>query len=146
MLCRTVSPESRKLVKWHCEDALGYLRKSERGTPTFEDYMVRLVSYSNWMPAKGCQRGHISPVVAKCTFTAICARSLFQERLAHLKRQCQPHLTQAVKSSVEGICTKIYNQSCESAKKITEKHWAVLKDYGISRECVHSGTMHHFKI
>lgn len=59
----------------------------------------------------------------------------WQERLAHLKRQCQPHLTEAVKSSVEGICTKIYNQSCESVKKVHEKHWAILKDQGISREC-----------
>ena len=59
---------------------------------------------------------------------------ILQERLAHLKRQCQPHLTEAVKSSVEGICTKIYNQSCESAKKIAVKHWGILKEYGITRK------------
>ena len=65
----------------------------------------------------------------------ICYFVFSQERLAHLKRQCQPHLTEAVKSSVEGICTKIYNQSCESVKKIAEKHWGILKEYGISCKC-----------
>ena len=37
---RTTSPESRKLVKWNAEDALAFLRKSERGNPTFDDYIV----------------------------------------------------------------------------------------------------------
>ncbi|XP_046385814.1 mRNA (2'-O-methyladenosine-N(6)-)-methyltransferase [Ischnura elegans] len=56
----------------------------------------------------------------------------FQDRLAHLKRQCQPHLTEAVKSSVEGICLKIYNLSCEYAKKVREKHLDLLKEHGIT--------------
>ncbi|XP_013792138.1 phosphorylated CTD-interacting factor 1-like, partial [Limulus polyphemus] len=30
----------------------------------------------------------------------------YLERLAHLRQQCQPHLVEAAKSSVEGICTK----------------------------------------
>lgn len=56
----------------------------------------------------------------------------FQDRLTHLKRQCQPHLTEAVKSSVEGICLKIYHLSAEHAKKIREKHSDILKEHGIS--------------
>ncbi|XP_049949039.1 mRNA (2'-O-methyladenosine-N(6)-)-methyltransferase [Schistocerca serialis cubense] len=56
----------------------------------------------------------------------------FQDRLAHLKRQCQPHLTEAVKSSVEGICLKIYHLSVEYAKKVKDKHIEILKEHGIS--------------
>ncbi|XP_035679129.1 mRNA (2'-O-methyladenosine-N(6)-)-methyltransferase-like isoform X1 [Branchiostoma floridae] len=55
----------------------------------------------------------------------------YQERLTHLKTQCGPHLTDAAKSSVEGICQKIYHLSCESAKKIYDKHWEILKEHGI---------------
>ena len=35
----------------------------------------------------------------------------FQERLQHLKTQCQPHITEAAKNSVEGICKKMYTLS-----------------------------------
>ncbi|XP_063611747.1 mRNA (2'-O-methyladenosine-N(6)-)-methyltransferase-like isoform X1 [Penaeus indicus] len=55
----------------------------------------------------------------------------YMERLAHLKRQCQPHLTEAAKQSVEGICTKIYNLSVEHAKKIREKHLQILEENNI---------------
>lgn len=55
----------------------------------------------------------------------------FQERLAHLKRQCQPHVTEAAKHSVEGICTKMYNMACDTAKKILSKHWEMLKEHNI---------------
>lgn len=55
----------------------------------------------------------------------------YLERLAHLKRQCQPHLTETAKSSVEGICCKMYNISCESVRKIHEFHWQLLKEHGI---------------
>ncbi|CAH1270740.1 PCIF1 [Branchiostoma lanceolatum] len=55
----------------------------------------------------------------------------YQERLTHLKTQCGPHLSEAAKSSVEGICQKIYHLSCESAKKIYDKHWEILKEHGI---------------
>ncbi|XP_039281178.1 mRNA (2'-O-methyladenosine-N(6)-)-methyltransferase-like, partial [Nilaparvata lugens] len=55
----------------------------------------------------------------------------FQDRLAHLKRQCQPHLTDTVKESVEGICSKIYHLSAEYAKKIREKNLEILKENGI---------------
>lgn len=56
----------------------------------------------------------------------------FQDRLGHLKRQCQPHLMETVKESVEGICLKIYHLSADYAKKIKEKHSEVLKENGIS--------------
>lgn len=56
----------------------------------------------------------------------------FQERLAHLKRQCQPHLTEAAKTSVEGICTKMNNLSVEYAKKIRDKHNELLKENGLA--------------
>lgn len=56
----------------------------------------------------------------------------FQERLAHLKRQCQPHLTEAAKSSVEGICIKMNNLSAEYAKKIRDKHNELLKENGLA--------------
>ncbi|CAD7080386.1 unnamed protein product [Hermetia illucens] len=55
----------------------------------------------------------------------------FQDRLAHLKRQCEPHLVETVKGSVEALCTKIYNLSGEHAKRIREKHILLLKDHGI---------------
>ncbi|CAM1330231.1 PCIF1 (predicted) [Pycnogonum litorale] len=58
------------------------------------------------------------------------------ERLAHLKHQCQPHLTEAAKSSVEGICLKIYALSCDYVKKINEKHWSIFNEHGI--EEIHS--------
>lgn len=55
----------------------------------------------------------------------------YMDRLAHLKRQCQPHLTEAAKQSVEGICTKIYTLSAEHAKKIREKHLQILEENNI---------------
>ncbi|XP_060518197.1 mRNA (2'-O-methyladenosine-N(6)-)-methyltransferase [Cylas formicarius] len=55
----------------------------------------------------------------------------FQDRLAHLKQQCQPHLTETVRVSVEGICLKIYNLSCEYAKKVREKSNSILKEHGM---------------
>ncbi|XP_045193105.1 mRNA (2'-O-methyladenosine-N(6)-)-methyltransferase-like [Mercenaria mercenaria] len=56
----------------------------------------------------------------------------YLERLAHLKRQCQPHVTEAAKTSVEGICTKMYNMACEMAKKISDKHWELLREFNIN--------------
>lgn len=47
------------------------------------------------------------------------------------QRQCQPHLAETVKASVEGICLKIYHLSAEYARKIREKHSALLKENGI---------------
>ncbi|CAL1274281.1 unnamed protein product [Larinioides sclopetarius] len=55
----------------------------------------------------------------------------YLERLGHLKQQCQPHLVEAAKDSVEAICAKIYNLSCDYAKKIRDKHWTLLRQHGI---------------
>ncbi|XP_073842629.1 phosphorylated CTD-interacting factor 1 isoform X2 [Musca autumnalis] len=55
----------------------------------------------------------------------------FQDRLAHLRRQCEPHLTETVKGSVEALCAKIYHLSAEHARKIRERHLALLKEHGI---------------
>lgn len=55
----------------------------------------------------------------------------FQDRLAHLKRQCEPHLVATVKGSVEQLCSKIYHLSAEHARKIRERHMQLLKDNGI---------------
>ena len=55
----------------------------------------------------------------------------FQDRLAHLRRQCEPHLTETVKSSVETLCVKIYHLSAEQARKIRERHMQLLKEHGI---------------
>ena len=55
----------------------------------------------------------------------------FQDRLTHLKRQCEPHLVATVKGSVEQLCTKIYHLSAEHARKIRERHFQLLKDNGI---------------
>lgn len=48
-----------------------------------------------------------------------------------MKQQCQPHLVEAAKESVEAICAKIYNLSCDYAKKIHDKHWGILRQHGI---------------
>ena len=58
----------------------------------------------------------------------------WQERLAHLKRHCQPHITEAAKSSVEGICTKMYTLSVEYVKRIHDKHWQLLAEVKMYRE------------
>lgn len=46
----------------------------------------------------------------------------FQDRLGHLKRQCEPHLVNIVRGSVEELCKKVYYLSSEYAKRIRERH------------------------
>ncbi|XP_041375608.1 mRNA (2'-O-methyladenosine-N(6)-)-methyltransferase-like [Gigantopelta aegis] len=55
----------------------------------------------------------------------------YLERLAHLKRECQPHLTEVAKESVKGICSKIYHMSCDTVRKISDRHWKLLKEHNI---------------
>lgn len=55
----------------------------------------------------------------------------FQDRLCHLKRQCEPYLVEAVKSSVEALCTKMLDLSAEQARKLRERHSVLLKESGI---------------
>ncbi|KAK7114167.1 mRNA (2'-O-methyladenosine-N(6)-)-methyltransferase-like [Littorina saxatilis] len=56
----------------------------------------------------------------------------YLERLAHLKRQCQPHLTEVAQSSVEGICLKWYHTCCEIARKVAELSATIMKEQGIT--------------
>lgn len=49
----------------------------------------------------------------------------------HLKRQCEPHLVETVKGSVEALCSKIYHLSVEHVKKIRERHIQLLKENGL---------------
>jgi len=70
----------------------------------------------------------------------------FQERLQHLKTQCQPHITEAAKSSVEGICKKIYTLSCDYAQKVKEKNLEILKEANISEHGVRSNVPHQRKV
>ena len=52
---------------------------------------------------------------------------------------CQPHITEAAKNSVEGICRKMYNSSCDYAQKIQEKNAEILRENGISgKSCTNS--------
>lgn len=46
--------------------------------------------------------------------------------------QCQPHIAQTVKESVEGICSKVYNLSVEYARKVKEKNRELLIAQGIT--------------
>lgn len=55
----------------------------------------------------------------------------FQDRLAHLKKQCEPHLVATVKGSVENLCTKIYHLSAEHSRRIRDRHLQLLKENGI---------------
>jgi len=70
----------------------------------------------------------------------------FQERLQHIKTNCQPHITEAAKSSVEGICKKIYNLSCDYAQKIQEKNSEILKEHGISEHNAKTNVPHQRKV
>lgn len=53
-------------------------------------------------------------------------------RLDHLKRQCEPHLIETVKGSVEALCTKVYTLSMEHVKKIRDRHVQLLKENGLN--------------
>lgn len=70
----------------------------------------------------------------------------FQERLSHLKTQCQPHITEAAKSSVEGICRKMYNLSCDYANKVNEKNQEILKEANINEHSVKVTVPHQRKV
>lgn len=55
----------------------------------------------------------------------------FQDRLAHLRRQCEPHIIETVRDSVEQLCLKIYNIAAGHAKTIRDRHSQILKESGI---------------
>ena len=56
---------------------------------------------------------------------------IFNLRLSHLKRQCEPHLVECVRGSVETLCTKIYHLSADHVRKIRERHGVLLKGSGV---------------
>jgi len=70
----------------------------------------------------------------------------FQERLQHIKTNCQPHITEAAKNSVEGICRKMYNSSCDYAQKIQEKNAEILRENGISEHNAKTTVPHQRKV
>ena len=55
----------------------------------------------------------------------------YLNHLAHLRRQCGPHLIQTAKQSVEDVCRKMYHLSQENAKKLLDKHVAILRLHNI---------------
>ena len=88
-------------------------------------------SYLRWFPGKiGPSQSNgsvdliqlLEPVLIIVVFDFFC----------FVQRQCQPHLTEAAKTSVEGICTKMNNMSVENAKKIRDKHNELLKENGLA--------------
>uniref|UniRef100_A0A1Q3EZD0 Putative host cell transcription factor hcfc1 n=1 Tax=Culex tarsalis TaxID=7177 RepID=A0A1Q3EZD0_CULTA len=55
----------------------------------------------------------------------------FQDRLTHLRRQCEPHIVATVQNSVEQLCTKIYHLSAQHVKTTRDRHSQILKESGI---------------
>jgi len=51
-----------------------------------------------------------------------------QERLAHLKETCQPHVQEADKTSVEGICRKVSALSKQYAQQSYDTHLTYFLD------------------
>src|SRR5699024_3159975 len=49
------------------------------------------------------------------------------ERLEHLKKQCQPHIIEAARASVEAICLKIYHVSVDYSKRTRELNLEIFK-------------------
>ena len=70
----------------------------------------------------------------------------FQERLSHIRTQCQPHITEAAKTSVEGICKKMYTLSCDYAQKVAEKNRDILKEAQISEHNAKTNVPHQRKV
>ena len=56
--------------------------------------------------------------------------------MSSLQTNCQPHITEAAKNSVEGICRKIYNLSLDYAQKCQERNLEILRENGISGKII----------
>ena len=114
MEVRSASSESRKIVKWNVEDTFKWLRRTVGAN--YDDFQERLQ--------------HLKVAIFS-SFVRI-----FIERLKHffvcVQTQCQPHITDAAKSSVEGICKKIYTLSADYAHKVNEKNLEIMKEANIS--------------
>lgn len=52
----------------------------------------------------------------------------YVERLAHLRRQCQPHINDAARSGIESICKKIYNLAREDTRKLNQLSAKIWKE------------------
>ncbi|XP_067935307.1 mRNA (2'-O-methyladenosine-N(6)-)-methyltransferase-like [Watersipora subatra] len=55
----------------------------------------------------------------------------YMERLAHLKRQCQPHIKEAASAGTESICRKMYNLAKDDTRKLSEMSASIWKENGI---------------
>ena len=111
MEVRSASPESRKIVKWNVEDTFLWLRRTVGAN--YDDFQERL--------------SHLKVSGDKL--------SLFSEQFVKhfsVQTQCQPHISDAAKSSVEGICKKTYNLSADYAAKVAEKNQEILREANIS--------------
>lgn len=61
----------------------------------------------------------------------------YMERLSHLKRQCQPHISEAASAGVDSICKKLYNLAKEDTRKLYELSAKIWKDNMVEgRSCV----------
>lgn len=79
-----------------------------------------------------CKLRRLPRQVKSRTFLIRAETKFFPIRLEHLKRQCEPHLVETVKGSVEALCTKVYTLSVEHVKKIRERHVLLLKENGLN--------------
>ena len=52
----------------------------------------------------------------------------YLERLAHLRKQCQPYVDEAASCSIESICKKIYNIAKDDALKLSKLSAKIWKD------------------
>lgn len=66
-------------------------------------------------------------------------------KIRHFQTQCQPHITEAAKSSVEGICKKMYILSCDYAQKVREKNLEILQEANISGNLLSKLLIHEFQ-
>ena len=121
--------EARKQLSKYCEAARSMIEK--RGTSPEGRKVVK------W---------NVEDTLAWLRRTVGASYEDFQERLSHLKSHCQPHITEAAKSSVEGICRKMYNISCDYASKAVEKNQEVLKEANIDENAVQVQAPHQRKV
>lgn len=112
---RNTLQESRKVVKWNTEDTLQWLRKTVGAT--YVDFQERL----NHLKVKIKNKYASKKIINIYYF---------------LQAQCQPHIAQTVKDSVEGICSKVYHLSVEYARKVKEKNSELLIAQGITGESI----------
>lgn len=107
---RPAPAESKKIVKWNAEETFEWLRRTVGAS--YEDFQDRYVFFEQISQLSECQ--------------------FFKSySLDHLKRQCEPHLIETVKGSVEALCSKVYHLSVEHVKKIRERHVQLLKENGL---------------